>query len=308
MQRAPIIRREWRRRLRSGDLLHHSSGSRRRSVLASVSLALLLLLSAPLSRASAGGHTTTQRPPGYLGIEFHDLTREQAEALHLRGPQGVEVLLVDHDGPAAAAGLQPNDLVTGFNGHMVPSGEALRRMIREAGAGVQVTLSVFRKGNPILIRAKLANREDVERRAWLRLTQPGPPQGAIVDGFSETYTVGAPPAPAAPAPHTQGFIGTMLHGPFTGLAVEAITPQLANFFGAPTGHGLLVESVVNGSPAAAAGLQAGDVILRANNEPMRTTSQWTKQLHASKGKPLTLDLLRDHQEMSLTFQYDAKKR
>lgn len=273
--------------------------------------ALLATPIAPLARAaraSSGGHTTTQRPPGYLGIEFHDLTREQAEALHLRGPQGVEVLLVDHDGPAAAAGLQPHDLITGLNGHIVASGEALRRMIREAGAGVEVRLSVFRNGNPITIRTRLANREVVERKAWQRLTQPesAPSQAAVVEGFSATY-VGSAPAPAA-VPHSQSFLDTMLHGPFTGLAVQAMTPQLANFFGVPNGRGLLVASVAGGSPAAAAGLHAGDVILRANGEPMRSTSAWTRQLHASKGKPLALDVLRNHHPMALTLAFETKKR
>ena len=67
------------------------------------------LLEWPRLPARAG----PQRPPGYLGIEFHDLTNEQATALHLRDKRGVEVLLVDHDGPAASAGLQPHDLITG---------------------------------------------------------------------------------------------------------------------------------------------------------------------------------------------------
>jgi serine protease Do len=99
----------------------------------------------------------------------------------------------------------------------------------------------------------------------------------------------------------------MLHGPFTGLVVDAMQPQLANYFGAPKGQGLLVQSVAGGSPAAVAGVQAGDVILRAGNQPMRTVSEWTKQLHASKGKPLALDLLRDHHELSVTLPPEAKK-
>ena len=236
------------------------------------------------------------RPPGYLGIEFHDLTSEQAAALHLRDKRGVEVLLVDHDGPAASAGLKPHDLITGLNGHIVASGEALRRMIHDTGAGVEVKLSVFRNGNPITIRTKLANREDVERKAWARVTQgpPPPPQGVVVEGLSGIYVTGpgpdraaAGPASRAPPAHTQGFIENMLHGPFTGLVVEAMQPQLADYFGAPKGQGLLVQSVENGSPAASAGIHAGDVILRADGQPMHSTSDWSKHLHAGKGKPMT---------------------
>jgi len=302
MQREAIIRREWRTRLRSRvDVCR----------LAGVSLALLVLLAASSSRAVTGGHAQVQRPPGYLGIEFHDLTNAQAAALHLRDNRGVEVLLVDHDGPAASAGLQPHDLITGLNGHIVASGEALRRMIRETGAGVEVRLSVFRNGNPITIRTKLANREVVERKAWARLNETVPPQlqGMEVTGI---YSPGPPPAPApvaaVPAVHSQGFIDSMLHGPFTGLAMETMPSQLGSFFGAPKGQGLLVQSVQDGSPGAIAGLHAGDVILRADSEPMHTTSDWSKHLRETKGKPMIVDLLRDHQAMTLILQPDTRKK
>lgn len=284
-----------------------SAGWVRRSASVLV-LALAATVAAPVARGTSG-RMTTQRPPGYLGIEFHDLTRAQAEALHLRGPQGVEVLLVDHDGPAAAAGLKPHDLITGINGHVVPSGEALRRMIRETGAGVMVTLSVFRNGNPITIRTKLANHEDIERKAWQRLTQPDPgsaPQPIVAEGFSEMYMSPAMTTPA-PAPRGEGFIGTILHGESAGLMVEAMQPQLRSYFGAPKGQGLLVESVASGSAADAAGVQAGDVLLRADNQPMRAASDWPKQLRASKGKAVSLDVLRDHQALTLILPAESKK-
>jgi S1-C subfamily serine protease len=281
---------------------------------AGASLLLLVLLCAPAGSAYAAATAQPQRPPGYLGIEFHDLTNDQAAALHLRDKRGVEVLLVDHDGPAASAGLKPHDLITGINGHIVASGEALRRMIHDTGAGVEVRLSVFRNGNPITIRTKLANREDVERKAWARVTQGPPPtsQGPIIEGYSEFYMTGPAPVPPTVAPrptppHTQGFIENMLHGPFTGLAVAVMQPQLADFFGAPKGEGLLVQSVESGSPAASAGIHAGDVILRADSQPMHSTSDWSKHLHTSKGKPMSLDMLRDHQPLTLTLHPDTKK-
>jgi membrane-associated protease RseP (regulator of RpoE activity) len=187
-------------------------------------------------------------------------------------------------------------------------------MIRDTGAGIEVRLSVFRNGNPITIHTKLANREDVERKAWARVTQgPPPPQGTVVEGVTEFYMTGPSPAPPvaaprpAPPPHTQGFIENMLHGPFTGLMVAAMQPQLAEFFGAPKGQGLLVQSVEGESPAVNAGIHAGDVILRADNQPMHSTSDWSKHLHASKGKPINLDILRNHQAMTLTLQPDTKK-
>lgn len=304
MQRPANIRSDSRRRFRSGAVL--------RSLVAGVALALSLPVCLHAARtAGHGGHTAVQRPPGYLGIEFHDLTSEQAAALHLRDRRGVEVLLVDHDGPAAAAGLEPHDLITGLNGHIVASGEALHRMIRETGAGVQVRLSIFRDGSPITIHARLANRVDVERKALARLAQPDPPAPSAdttaMAGFAAGAAIGPAPVPPAATPHTQSFLGSILHGPFTGLVIEVMPPQLGSYFGAPKGEGLLIQSVEAGSPASSAGLRAGDVILRADSRPMRSTSDWSKHLHATKGHPMSLDLLREHHVMTLTLQPETRK-
>ena len=261
------------------------------------------LAAAAAPHAGAGGHST-QRAPGYLGVEFHELSDQQAAALHLRKPLGVEVLMVDHDGPAGQAGLQPRDIITGLNGNVVTGSEALRRMIRDAGAEASVVLSIFREGHVLTLRAKLASREDVERRAWARVTAPDPPAPQPAADSAGSYTA----QPAAPPSHGQSFIGAMLHGPFTGLMLEGMQPQLRLFFGAPRTEGLLVQAVEAGSPGASAGLMTADVIVRADDAPLHTPSDWTKHLHASKGKPIRLTVVRQRHELMLTMQPDSKRK
>ena len=274
-------------------------------VLASTLAAVPFAAVAAVAPRAGAGHTT-QRVPGYLGIEFHDLTQEQAAGLHLRKPYGVEVLLVDHDGPAGHVGIQPHDIITGLNGKMVSSGEALRRMIHDAGAGVPVSLNIFRDGHNVVITTKLANREDVERRAWARVTAQDPPP-PVMAGVDESYGF---QSAAAPAPaHGQSFLGSMLHGgSFTGMMLDSMQPQLASYFGAPKGQGLLVQSVEPNSPAALAGVQAADIVLRADGVAMRSQSDWTKHLRASKGKPISLAILRQHRELTLSLQPSTRHR
>jgi len=236
---------------------------------AALATLLVLLMVANHAHAATvtGARTGTQaqkaavHAPGYLGIGFHDLTDDQASALHLKGGHGVEVLLVDHDGPAGKSGLRPHDVIVSLNGQVVPSSEQLRKMIHDAGAGVGLSLGIQRGGQTQTVKVQLAERADVERKARESMVAPSSPLDEgdqMVSGYVESYTI-----ESAPASHGPSFLELMLRTtPFTGLAMEEMEPQLAGFFGAPTGTGLLVQTVMANSPAYTAGLRAGDVVLR----------------------------------------------
>ena len=95
---------------------------------------------------------------------------------------------------------------------------------------------------------------------------------------------------------------------FTGAKLEVMGPQLAQFFGAQGSAGLLVRSVDTNSPAWAAGLRAGDVVVKVNSISVASGSDWSKTIRENKGKPVPVVVLRDKKEQTLTLTPDSKKR
>jgi serine protease Do len=255
---------------------------------------------------AASAAASHERAQGYLGVEFHDTTDEVISTLHLQGPRGAEIVMVDHDGPAGNAGLQPHDIVLQVNGQNIENAEELRRKIHDASPGAGVSLSIVRQGRAMTVTAKLGNREEVERLAWQHMALPDTPQGSddVPNVLADRNSSEGTPSRS----HGQSFIGSVLHaGPYTGASLEAMEPQLAGFFGAPPKTGLLVHGVDADSPAAVSGLRAGDVVIRMDSTTVASTSDWTKYVRANKGKAVTLTILRDKHEMTLTLTPDLKR-
>ena len=251
--------------------------------------------------ASAG--TTARNTQGYLGVDIRDVSDDQIGVLKLKESRGAEVIHVDHDGPAGKAGLQEHDVIQQMNGQVIEGEDQLRRMLRETPAGRTVTLVISRGGQPQTLTTQLGNRLEVERKAWedhWRVPEPTDADGvgATGSGFFS----------AAPPSKGHNFIGALTLGSaYTGATVETLGPQLAEFFGSQ-GAGVLVHSVDANSPAAMAGLRAGDVVVQANAVKMTNSAAWLKVVRESKGKPLAVVVLRDKKEQTLTLIPDSKKR
>ena len=213
--------------------------------------------------------------------------------------------MVDHDAPAGKAGLREHDVLLRINGQVLEGEEQTRRILRESPPGTTIVLLLSRDGQRMTVTTQTANREEVERSAWERhLTVPEPaqaaPDGMGVDTFGDAPPVATPPA------RGNSFLGPTLMNPsYTGVTLETISAQLAEFFGST---GLLVRSVETSSPAAAAGLRAGDVVVRVNARTVTSSSDWTRAIRESQGRPFTVVVLRERREQTLQLTPDAKRR
>jgi S1-C subfamily serine protease len=96
--------------------------------------------------------------------------------------------------------------------------------------------------------------------------------------------------------------------PKIGVMLDPMEPQLAEFFGATNGKGLLVRSVEQNSAAEHAGMKAGDVVVKVNGTSVATRNDWLRALRDGKSKPVAVTILRDKKEQTLSVNLDDKKR
>ncbi len=281
-----------------------------------VCLALLALSVAawPSAMEPLTGMTSFHRHGGYLGVDFENLTRQQRGKLHLAPNEGVEIAAVDHDAPAGKAGLHSNDVIVKLGGKKAQNAEDLIDALHKMNPGQTVVLHIVRDGKPMEIPVVLADRDTVEKEAWSRhYTVPDPSTQASATAPAQ------PPAPTGFFGEASSEIGKTFSSngglmsyipgtlPYTGITVEVMNPQMARHFGLENSTGLLVKSVDPKSPGLRAGLQAGDVICKANDAPMITRSRWNHVLRQNKNAAIKLKILRDRQPQTLILTLAASK-
>ena len=92
-----------------------------------------------------------------------------------------------------------------------------------------------------------------------------------------------------------------------GVQVEGLSDQLATYFGVKEG-GVLVAGVTAESPAAKAGVKAGDVITKVNGSAVKDPGDLVQALGDVKDDGVvSLDLVRDRKATSLTATIEPRR-
>ena len=193
---------------------------------------------------------------GWLGVMIQDVTASLAEAMNLDSTNGVLISDIVPDGPAAKAGLKRGDVIVSLDGEAVASAHALSSMVAGIAPNTSVKVAVMRDGNEKTIPVTLGTRPDQQQA------------GQLEKGESDMKW---------------------------GLAVQALTPELADRLGYDPGTtGVVVVQVKPSSPAAKAGIRPGDLVLEVNREPVKTIDEFTGAVRKTKtGDNLLLLIKRD---------------
>ena len=194
---------------------------------------------------------------GFLGVSTQKLDPAMAAALKLPKAEGALVADVQADGPAAAAGLRPGDVVTALNGAPVHSPRALAQQVAALHPGATADLAVQRDGASRTLSLKAAALQE------------------------QTADAG----PAAQA-----------SGGKVGLALAPLDDNARQELNVPAEvKGAVIAAVRPGSPANEAGLRAGDVLLSVNTRAVANPSDAVKAIAGREGGKgaLALRVLRD---------------
>src|SRR6266481_5855892 len=102
-------------------------------------------------------------PVTYLGVETSQVPTVVSEQLGLAKGFGLVVDYVQPNSPAAAAGVQQNDILKMLNDQILIEPSQLRKLLQTFPDGTEVTLTVLRKGQEQKLTVKLAKKEAPQR-------------------------------------------------------------------------------------------------------------------------------------------------
>lgn len=214
---------------------------------------------------------------GHLGVGLSD------------DKDGPRVSDVAKGSPAEKAGLQKGDLIVRFQGEPAVSARKLVRLVQETPAGRTVKVDVQRDGKPLTLEATIdaARPRRILEDAHRELTQHLPRLEELRELGRDVKLF------RGPQPRRLG------------IRYQEISGQLARYFHVERGSALLVTEVAEDSPAAKAGVQAGDVLLSIGGRDVEDAEDLHRQVVDAAGE-LRLKVLRDGKAVELTATLPAR--
>jgi len=205
---------------------------------------------------------------GFVGVEAQQITPTTATAMHLQPNEGALLAGVQPDSPAAKAGLQPGDVIEQVNGTKIGNPRELAVNVAQIKPGEEAHLTVLHDGQTKDVAVKVGQ-------------MPNEQMASNEHGSEEHH----------------GRIG---------LALAPLSPDLRSQLDVPEGtKGAVVRAVQPGSPAEAAGLQPGDVIVGVGTHAVDNPSDAVQAMRGlSHEHALALRVIRNGQPLFVGVNLD----
>lgn len=201
---------------------------------------------------------------GFMGILPQELTPEMAKSFGMPNGHGVAIAEVTGNSPAEKAGMKVGDVITAINGDAIEDVNAFRLQVAGFAPGTTIHLKVVREGKTMELPVILGEFN-------LEAESRGGAPGNNLPGSGEK-------------------------GALRGVSVQALTSDLRRELQLPEGTtGVVITDVDSDSPAAAAGLDQGDVIAQVNHRPVNTVADFNRAVREGASRESTLLLVKTQQ-------------
>lgn len=281
-----------------------------------VAVGLIALLVVP-------GLATAQQAGGYLGVTIEEVGDEEVERLDLPEERGALVGNVVDASPAAEAGLAEDDVVLAWNGESVESAAELARLVRETPPGRSVSVEVHRDGDRRQFTVEVGERSGRVGRAARAFRMSDADRAEMRERLEEVRVRSQEAREQAREARERARVHVrelrdslgdldlapgdasyfVFGGPARmGVRLQSLGDQLAEYFGVGERKGALVTSVREDSPAEAAGLRAGDVIVGLGDDEVDDPGDVLRAVRGAEPGPTSVSIVRDGEESTLTVE------
>ena len=258
---------------------------------------------------------------GYLGVRTQEVNKENFATFGLRDVRGVAVEKVMENSPAAAAGIMDNDVIVRLNGEEVTSTRKLTRLISEIAPDHEVSLTVLRNGHEKDIKATLGKRQGpqfengsfsvavpeinkIEIEKELK-NLPELKELKKLKELKELQKGDGPMVFGVPEGDGKNFMWKMGERRQIGISVYPLTKQLSENMGVESG--VMINNVREDSPAAKAGLKAGDIIVEAGGKAVKNNMDLIRAISDKKDGDIQLTIVRDKNRQTISVTPEASK-
>lgn len=248
---------------------------------------------------------TAGEDQGYLGVVLQDVTPSMAKALQMDEKTGVMVNEVVDDSPAAKAGLEDGDIILTFDGQTITDYGDLTNAVRKTSPGDNVEVGVLRGGQKKNFQIEVGQHE--EKNVFF-MSEDGDVHAPHVEHFggegSNVWVMADDEDNVTWTMDNKMVMDINADRGYMGVHLDDINEQMGEYFGVEDGKGALVTEVVEDSPAAAAGLKAGDVIVQVGENEVDSPAALHKAIADTKPEQqMAVKVVRKGQskEMSITL-------